>query len=307
MEPIFFVPFFVETPWGGKQLAERYQKYPAQIRIGESWELSPVLYRQTFVKHGEYAGIMLSDLYKKHRELFGTESNYFPFVIKFVDVGERQPLLVHGGGLKSDATQSEGLVIIDAEPDSGPSVVGTKIKDSIELFSALADESGKEIEDSLIYMQLHKGDSIFVPPGCLHAIAGGTLLYTVTSPLVETTSLYDWKKYNGWNIEKAVGKFLFDFSAEKTEHMQTDFSTRLVLDSELYRLELIETVTGFDTSQGGMFSAFTSLAPGYIEYAGGKEEPQKMRFRAGETFLMPAGFGDFRITGGLVLRLSPKH
>jgi mannose-6-phosphate isomerase len=297
MEPLFFVPFFEEKPWGGDRLSKLYAKYPANIAIGNSWELSSVIYRQTFVRNGEYAGTMLSELYRNNPELFGTTSTYFPFVIKLIDASRTLPVLVHGGGLKDGIDQIEGNYIIDVD-DPVKVVSGTTLKNNLELFNAIANNS---LADSLKYIYVTAGDSFIVPPGTLFSLGGGMLAYSITTPLIETASVYDWGKYSGYSLDKVVDSFRFDDSIEKFEQQPLGQDREVVLDCELFRVERIDAIVSAEEHSRDKFSVYTALAPGRIDY-----QRRVKKFRAGDTFLIPANFGNYTVTGGKLLKASPK-
>ena len=293
MEPLFFVPFFEEKPWGGKALSELYRKYPKDIHIGESWELSPVLYRQTFVKEGEYAGMMLSDLYNEHRELFGTKTENFPFVVKLIDARDRLPVQVSGGDMKEPIVQSQGWYVIKAEPGA-KLVIGADLKDGYELFNTIVNES---LEDILIYEEIKEGDTFFVPPGCLNSIGKGTLIYEISHPLKETTRIYDWGKYTEMHLDNVLDTFDFEEGIKKTTPKHLGKDRDMILDSEFFKLQKIDAKDGMEEETRGHFSVYTALSEGIVKYHDGTKE-----FMAGETFIMPAGFGRFIIEGGTLIK-----
>lgn len=293
MEPLFFVPFFEEKSWGGKNLSEIYKKYPTDINIGESWELSPVLYRQTFVKDGKYAGTMLSDLYKDHRELFGTQSEYFPFVIKLIDAKERLPVQVSGGFMKDPIVQSQGWYVIKADPGA-QLVVGADLKDGYELFNSIAGES---LEEVLVYEDIKAGDTFFVPPGYLHSIGSGTLMYEISHPLKETTRIYDWGRYNEMHLDKVQDTFVFKDGIKKSKPKHLGRGKELILDSEFFKLQKVDATDGQEEEVRAHFCAYTALSAGVIKYNDGQRD-----YRAGETFLMPAGFGQYILRGGVLIK-----
>lgn len=293
MEPFFFVPFFEEKSWGGKSLSEMYKKYPTDINIGESWELSPVLYRQTFVKDGQYAGMMLSDLYNEHRELFGTKSEYFPFVIKLIDAQDKLPVQVSGGDMKEPVVQSQAWYVVKAEPGA-QLVVGANLKDGYELFNTIVNES---LEDVLMYNEIKEGDTFFIPPGYLHAIGEGVLMYEISHPLKETTRIYDWGQYNEMHLDKVLDAFVFEEGIIKTKPRYVGKGREIILDSEFFKLEKIDATDGLEDETTDYFCAYTALSEGIIKYNNIQKE-----FRAGDTFVIPAGFGKYIIEDGTLIK-----
>jgi mannose-6-phosphate isomerase len=297
MEPLFFVPFFEEKPWGGQRLSSLYAKFPAGISIGTSWELSSVIYRQTFVRGGVYSGWMLSELYKKHREFFGTSTPYFPFVIKFVDTCESGPVSVHGGGMKNDATQIEGVYVIEARQNARI-VSGTKFKNNLELFESIASNT---IERSFRYLPVQTGDAFLVLPGVPHAVGEGILAYSISTPLLETSSLYDWGKYSDPNIDKAVDAFRYNSSIFISEPKAQEGGKATLLESDLFALERIDAIAPVSEYTDQYFCVYTALTQGSLDFRGGSS-----RFAAGDTFVIPAGFGSYSIVSGTLLKAYPQ-
>jgi mannose-6-phosphate isomerase len=293
MEPIFFVPFFEEKSWGGHKLSSFYSKYPAGIHIGESWELSGVLYRQTFVRSGTYAGFMLSELYKTYHELFGTDTPYFPFVIKFVDTAEPTPVHAHGCGVKNDSSQSKAWYIIHAD-EGAQLVTGTSVRNSLELFNAIAEDS---IEASLRYTGIDSGDTFHIPPGALHGVGGGVLLYEITSPLLETSQLYDWNKYSENQIDEGVDTFRFNYAIPKCEPLQVSEDRIILFEGAVVILEKIDATLTIHEQTEDKFCVYTALSNGTIGYDG-----KARSYRSGDTFLIPANSNDYILTGGILIK-----
>ncbi|MDR0852496.1 MAG: hypothetical protein LBN36_08370 [Clostridiales Family XIII bacterium] len=297
MEPIFFVSFFEEKQWGGQKLSSLYGKYPAGINIGESWEFSSVLYRQTFVRDGIYAGTMLSDLYKREQaHLFGTETPYVPFVIKLIDARKRIPVLVHGGGLKNDDTQVEGAYIIKIENEHRM-VAGTSLKNGLELFGAIAENT---LENHLNYLEIQEGDALLVPPGVFHCFGDDMLIYTITTPLIETASVFDWGRYSELKIDKVADSFHYDDTLRTSKPEVIDEFRKVLLQNSCFKLLYIDARSPLPERTDAVFCAYTSLSPGRIDYNG-----KSKNFRAGETFLIPAHFDEYTISGGSLLKAIP--
>ncbi|MDR2486340.1 MAG: hypothetical protein LBD12_00100 [Clostridiales Family XIII bacterium] len=291
-EPLFFVPFFEEKPWGGDRLNQLFEKYPADIPIGESWELSSVTYRQTFVRSGEFAGTMLSDLFERNPGLFGIGTPCFPFVIKLMDTRVMTPLIVQRGGAKSDASHM-GVYVVSVDKPV-PIVSGTSLHNKLELFNAIA---GNTLAETLRYTYVDTGDSYMVQPGTFYAIGGGALAYTINSPLIENERDFDWSAYSGFELDKIVDSFQFDMGTEKFVQQNVSEGRDLVLECALFKVERIDASLPRMDKAWARFAAFTALGGGCLRYVGGEA-----RYHAGETFIVPAGFGEFSLEGGTLLK-----
>jgi mannose-6-phosphate isomerase len=296
-EPIFFVPFFEEKPWGGQKLGELYSKFPPGIHIGMSWEVSPIQYRQTFVRNGVYSGTMLMQLYKEHRELFGTDTPYMPLVVKLIDAHDTMPVKVNGGGMKNDVTQTDLLYIVDADPLS-QMVVGADLKDGLELFNAIATDS---VADHLYHKNVKPEEAYAVPAGTLYALGAGVLALSVTTPLAETSNLYDWEAFGQLELDKAIDSFRYDFAVEKYPSYDVGVGRRVLVENDLFLMEKFESIEGISDNTGDKFAVFTALAHGRIEHDHGT-----CQYRAGDSFMMPAGSGNFTIYCSDLIKVSVK-
>src|SRR5436853_6494941 len=97
--PLGFEPIFQERIWGGRKLAELFEKnLPAGKRIGESWEIVDRPEAQSVVTNGPWKGKTLHELWSQHRtEVFGhvPDTPRFPVLIKLLDAQEKLSLQVH--------------------------------------------------------------------------------------------------------------------------------------------------------------------------------------------------------------------
>jgi mannose-6-phosphate isomerase len=296
MQPIFFVPFFEDKPWGGTRLADLYGKYPAGIRIGESWELSAVQYRQTCVRNGRYVGYTLKDLYRAEPGLFGTETPYFPLVIKLLDVTGAMPTSIHGGGVKSDADQTDGAYVVEAGPGAWMKS-GTQLSGAFELFQAMA---GGTVESSAFETPVRAGDSFLVPSGILHSFGGGQILYQIASPLRESTLIHDMEATEDRELEKAFEAFRFGVSVTPEPQTETAPGVTRLFGTELFTVDKIDAVAPVDCSSGTVFTAYTALSRGAV-HAGG----HAYTYNSGDTFVIPAGEDAYQLVGGILLKATP--
>jgi mannose-6-phosphate isomerase len=310
MQPIFFVPFFEDRPWGGTRLAELYGKYPAGIRIAESWELSAVQYRQTCVRAGQYVGYTLKDLYRSEPGLFGTKTPYFPLVIKLMDVTGQVPASLHGGGVKSDADQTDGAYVIEAGPDAWMKS-GTRLPGAFELFQAMADGT---VESNAFETAVEAGNSYVMPPGILHSSGGGQVVYQIASPLRESTLLQDMEANGDRELEKTFEAFRFGVSIAPEPQTETAPGVTRLLETELFTLDKIDAVSPVDCVSGPVFTAYTALSRGTVN--AGKHA---YTYNGGDTFVIPAcagmtggtagmtedGEDAYQLVGGVLLKATP--
>lgn len=190
MPVIRTVPRLSTPPWGGTTLAARLGKgTDPNARIGESWEVwrdNPVI---------GVEGRTLGDVVD------------LPILVKLLDTREVLSVQVHpddAAALRlcgAPTGKAEAWVVLSAEP-------GARIAYGLAR-SLSADElrtravSGA-IEQDLHWIEVHAGDVIDVPPGTIHAIGAGLLLYEVQQPADLTFRLYDWGRGRELHLDAAV-------------------------------------------------------------------------------------------------------
>ncbi len=167
------VPTLSRPPWGGLRLAALGK---GEGVIGESWE---VWRENEVVGLGRPLGEVVD----------------FPLLVKLLDTRQMLSVQVHPGPVEARALagaphgKAEAWVVLAAEP-------GARIAYGLahELSAeALAERARSgEIEADLAWITPQPGDVIDVPPGTIHAIGPGLLLYEVQEPIDLTWRLYDW-------------------------------------------------------------------------------------------------------------------
>jgi mannose-6-phosphate isomerase len=198
-QPLVFEPLFMERVWGGRRLESLYGKrLPSAALIGESWEIVDRPEAQSVVHEGPLRGITLHDLWCKHRpEIFGNvpDSPRFPILCKLLDAQENLSLQVHppraiAGKLGGDP-KTEMWYVASAAPKARL-YAGLKKAVTPEAFTK-ALEQGK-VEKHLHAIEVHPGDSIFLPSGRIHALGAGIVLFEIQENSDTTYRIYDWNR-----------------------------------------------------------------------------------------------------------------
>ncbi len=179
------IPTLTRPPWGGERLGRDLAK--GEGKIGESWEA----WRDNRLVDGRRQGDV-ADL---------------PVLVKLLDTAAMLSVQVHPGDADARLLagaphgKAEAWVVIDAAP-------GAKIAYGVnrELTPAeLASHARSgEIEADLAWIAPRPGDLISVPPGTIHAIGPGLLLYEVQQPIDLTWRLYDWGRGRPLHLEQAA-------------------------------------------------------------------------------------------------------
>ncbi len=124
--PLKFTPIYKELIWGGHKLNKIMGKdFPADKKIGESWELVDLPNDKSQIANGEFAGKTISELLEKYPiEIIGKKyAPPFGLLIKFIDAADVLSVQVHPDTetvqkLGTGSLKTECWYIIDAEKDA---------------------------------------------------------------------------------------------------------------------------------------------------------------------------------------------
>ncbi len=188
-----FRPMLLPKPWGGDGLTRVLGKgTPGATGLGESWELSDRPEAETRVDGGEYDGVGLSELIRRHgRDLLGEAAGRFPLLYKFISAREKLSVQVHpGAGSDLGEAKTECWYVVAARPGAELIVgVAGRGRSRAELLRLL---QSPRCEEALRRWPARPGEVFFIPAGTVHAITEGLLLYEVQQNSDTTFRLYDW-------------------------------------------------------------------------------------------------------------------
>ncbi len=301
-----------ETIWGGRALAERLGKVlPADALVGESWETAD----ESLVREGPYAGESLAALVARLGvDLLGWRAvavygRRFPLLTKFIDAREQLSVQVHPDDAYAARHEhgklgkTETWYVLHAEP--GAQLIYGFAR------ATSSDEVRRAIEQTRLEPLLHSfaprpGDVIFVPPGTVHAIGGGILLYELQEYSDVTYRLYDYGRLQAdgtpreLHVARALEVLRYSHppSVRATPLEAAPYGadgSRRVLVACRYFVEEELRVAGdvADTTTPASCQILTCLGGACTIEAGAAA----LRLRLGETAVLPAALGAYTLRG----------
>lgn len=212
---------------------------------------------------------------KDHLDRFDVDAK---ILVKLLDAGERLPVHAH----PDVAFASEHLGLAHGKAEAwfalAPGLVHVGLKRDItrkELLDLMSRQETAELLDLLHEVRLEAGDTLFVPPGTLHAIGAGNFVIEVQEP-EDMSILAEWKS--------------FAIDGPKDGHLGLGFE--LAVDAIAVHALSDSDVQSLVTRQQRGISVLAKAANGY--------------FRVGhldvvdEPVTLPATFGVIIVTGGCV-------
>lgn len=297
-------PSFKDYLWGGHRLVEEYNKQYAGEILAESWELSCHPDGPSRILNGTYAGKTLAEYIEAEgKEVLGKNCKGFkdfPILIKLIDAKDNLSIQVHPDNqyaLKNEGQygKTEMWVICDCK-EGAFLYYGFKKEISKEEFEKRIKED--TLLEVLNAVPVHKGDVFFIEAGTIHAIGKDIVIAEIQQNSNVTYRVYDYGRVgkDGKKRDLHIAKALDVTNRgpvvkreEDGSHIAScDYFTvdKLSLDGEAKK-----TSAGY-VDEGSFLSILFLEGNGSIRC--GKET---MEFNKGDSFFMPAGSGEYEVSG----------
>lgn len=305
--PLKFNPIYKEILWGGRRIAQYFNREIPDGNIAESWELSCNADSMSIVSNGEYRGTELFTLIYKYKEkILGTKiyekyGLHFPLLVKIIDANDKLSVQVHPDDgyaklIGEKNGKNEMWYVLDAKEDA-KLIYGLKKNISREDF-VNAIKKGTII-DTLNEVPVKAGDCLYIPSGTVHAILEDILIAEIQQNSNTTFRIYDWDRTDKYgnkrelHIERALD--VINFNSYKT-HISNSGQKIKLIESEYFNVDEININDKYIlTVLGEFFIVIMNIhGSGKIHWKNGVETINK-----GDTLLLPASLGEIKIEGKL--------
>lgn len=192
--PLTLIPEYRDYVWGGSRLR------PGDVPTAEAW----VIYAGSRIASGPYAGRALSDLSLQFGvDLLGARGiairgKKFPALVKILDCAQWLSLQVHPDDEQAKKLEGDGFFgkteawhVLEAEPNARLAA-GVKPNVTARQLTAAIQSKSETILDLAKMAQVKAGDTLFIPPGTIHALGPGLLIYEIQQMSDVTYRVYDW-------------------------------------------------------------------------------------------------------------------
>ncbi len=302
-----------DTPWGGHMLKSLFGKEIPDERTGESLEMSVI----PGLDSTDKCGTALRTLIERDRiSMLGTAvEESFPLLLKLIDAREQLSVQVHPDDRyarlhENKSGKAEAWVILKACPDSfivyglNPGVSKPALSSRLE--------NGNDISDLLHTVPVKEKDVFYIPPGTVHAIGKGIVLYEIQQSSDITYRLYDWNRtdLNGnrrpLHIRQALDVTVPDFSMKAVipERLQDPTCQRELLVKNRY-FTLQRLLYCKSTPFYPLFSHFSVLTALSRTTLRQKDSDASLVLYPGHTLFVPAACEPFEISCEHCLLASP--
>ena len=314
LEPLFFEPVYKDYIWGGTKLKTVFNKNTPFDKTAESWEIASNKNGESIVKSGIYKSKTISELFSDKsikKYIFGDKCenlDKFPLLIKFIDANSNLSVQVHPNDkyakeVENDTGKTEMWYILDCI-DNAKLICGTKNLKNEEKSEKLTQSN---IEEFLNYIDISKGNVIYIPSGTVHAILGGAFICEIQQNSDLTYRLYDWGRLdkNGKPRELHTSKAIdvIDVNISGIAQKTNSEGYKQIINSEYFKVDKAVVNNLEPLHLKSKNESF--LAINVINGSGQlTTNDKKYKLNLGDSFIIPAYIGEFDIVGNIELLIS---
>ena len=299
-------PSFKDYIWGGTKLMRDYGVSDME-RVAEAWVLSAHPDGPSYLPDGTTFAEAL-----KSADLGAKAASFknFPQLIKLIDAQSDLSVQVHPSDEYALANEgqfgkTEMWYVIDAE-EGANLIYGFKHKVTEEILRK-AVENGT-LDKHLQKVEVHKGDTYFVPAGTVHGIGAGILIAEIQESSNVTYRVYDYDRVdkNGkkreLHFDKAVRVMNMDVAPDVKQNPRLvkhypGCSRELLCRCKYFEAERIQVTKGFTFSVREESFQVLMCLDGYGQVETMDADQKPMRFCKGETMFLPADIGRCLVVG----------
>jgi glucokinase-like ROK family protein len=290
--------------WGGERLRDEYGIQYDGSPLAEAWMLSCHPDGPSTIVNGPYAGKTLQEyIDAEGQEVLGTHCRRFrdfPILTKFIDARDNLSIQVHPGN--SFALQNEGQYgktemwyVLDAQPGSFL-YYGFKKEISKEEFAERIKNN--TLLEVLNKVEVHKGDTIFIASGTLHAIGKGILIAEIQQNSNVTYRVYDYGrvgkdgKKRDLHIEKALAV------TNRMPVVRSGQNYPHIADCDYFTVDKLDLDGVLTSRMQGSVSDASFLSILILDGKGTiRSGSETLSYKKGDSLFISAGSGSWEIQG----------
>ena len=315
--PMKMHPCYEEYLWGGERLKTEFGKSDAPDITAESWELACHPDGMSLVQNGPYAGKSISEFSGADREsIWGSDcrSEVFPLLVKLIDAKKDLSIQVHPSDDTADRAvgeqgKAEMWYIVDCEPQASI-YFGFSERISREDFLRKAKDGS--ICEVLNKVPVSRGDVFYILPGTIHAIGAGIVIAEIQQNSNTTFRVYDYQRRGAdgqlrpLHLDRAASVLNYEPIVPEECKANScvsfpEFSMTEMFSCKYfraYRVDVQQSV--LLRCDGRSFQHLLCVEGSGTIQTNGSTYP----FKRGDSYLMPAALGEYKIEGACRMLLS---
>ena len=310
--PLLFAPVYKDYIWGGSRIPQTFNRPLPEGIYAESWEISDHIDGMSIVSNGKLRGKSLRELLEKNpQQIMGSNvsGSQFPLLIKLIDARQKLSVQVHPDAETAAKFGGEPKTEMWYMLGENESYVycGLKDRTTQESFKAAIENgtSGKTMRP----VPVKKEDAVFVPAGCLHAIAEGCLLLEIQQKSNTTYRICDWGRVgvDGKPRELHIEQGLkaIDWNNTHDPHIsstileETDIlQCSEILKCEYFRMERLRISAPHEVALDGTTFHALFVSEGHAKLFW---DDETIDLPAGTSVLIPAALSSYTLGGSATI------
>lgn len=282
--------------WGGTKLREKYGKKCAHEHCAESWELSFHKDGKTMLADGSVLEESMSP-----KELGTNVLDFpgFPVLVKLIDARSNLSVQVHPSDTyalehENSFGKTEMWYIAEADEGAGIYLGFNRDVTAEEYESAIKNNTLTEL---LSFYPVKAGDCYFIPAGTIHAIGAGCLICEIQQNSNLTYRVYDYgrRDKNGNTRELHIDKAML--VTERTKYIPRKLPENRLGISKYFNVQRLEV-------RGEVSLSATEKSFNCLTCISGEGEIDGAKMSCGDSFFVPAGFGEYTLRGDMTVILT---
>jgi mannose-6-phosphate isomerase len=298
--PCKFHPIYKERIWGGRNLQRLFGRaLPADMKVGESWEVADLPGDSSILVNGPDAGTTLNDLTRRlGGDLLGrarpSAGGRFPLLLKLLDAEDILSLQVHpdaAAAIGGDAVaKSECWYILESR---GGFIYKGVLPDVTREQFAQAVQANT-VDRVVRKLNVSAGDFHYLPAGLVHTLGPGVVLAEIQTPSDTTYRVTDWGRGREIHPQRSLQCIRFGLTGEPVPGA----SGETLLATEFFTVKKrsaggASTVPFFS---GRCTAVMVTGASGHAEIRHGGAVEAVLPVAAGDTVLLPAALANCTMT-----------
>lgn len=308
MEILKLKPVFKDYIWGGYRLKNDYGFDTGYEKTAEGWMLACHKDGMNTIEGGSFDGKTLQSVVDKigKEELLGKNSEaypYFPILIKLIDAYDNLSIQVHPDDkyareVENEYGKTEMWYVLDATDDA-TLIYGFKDEITSQEFKQAIESN--TLLDKLNVVNVKKGDTFFIEAGTVHAIGKGAMIAEIQQNSNCTYRVYDYGRVGAdgkpreLHIQKAI---------DVSKTVPPKYDTKPMGETKLVDGNEVQLITKCDLFTVNRYKCESSITLNVNEKSfmsilvtDGNGKIESHSAKKGDSFLVPASYGDLKISG----------
>jgi mannose-6-phosphate isomerase len=296
LEPFLLERIALPKVWGGRMLAKALGiALPPDVDVGETWELYD---RPEGSSRLRGRTTTIADLMAKASEpLLGegvpaAHGRRFPLMLKFLDARDALSVQVHPddalAAADDDSGKNEACVVLHAGP--GARFI-RGLRPGVDRARFLAAVGTPQLEELLWSFRPEVGDTIHIPPGTIHAIGPGLVVFEVQQNSDLTYRIHDWGRGRAVHVQKALSVLRQDAANDERPVVKPtqlpDGGTQLIATQD-FRVRRYSLRQPIQMATDGRFATITVISGKATLQWPGERTIGTLPMAMGDTAVVPA-------------------